>query len=102
MGVVELDFKRRIPNSLCQSIKIFKFKAHQQGLETLYQNCCICNWERGTIHLDTLDPSTYDFENIVPLCANHHTEFNQFSLNESETGFIQEFLWNIGKFLGNF
>lgn len=102
MGVIELDLKRRTRPHLCDSLEVFKYRCKQNRLDALYETCCICNWDRGQTHYASLDPDSYDFDTIVPLCANHRIEFDRISLTETETAFIQEFLWNVGKFLGRF
>lgn len=100
MSVVQFDIKRRREKP--DDLAIFMFRAKQHGIEMLYDQCCVCNWSKTNLAYGFLDPNKYDFDSIVPLCPNHHAEFHSMTLTESELSHIQEFMWNVGAFLGKF
>ena len=65
------------------------------GLLKKYASCCICHWDRGTIDLAHKKPAVeggqYAFDNIIPLCPNHHRLFDRGQLRADEYNAIGTF-----------
>lgn len=77
----------------------FENEIKKRGVHKYYVSCCICDWDRGSIDFAHLVPHSengfYTFDNIIPLCPNHHRQLDHDGLNEIETEAVQGFLWNI-------
>ncbi len=80
-------------------IKLFQKEIERRGLLKHYVSCCVCDWSRGAIDLAHMVPHSvggfYTFDNIIPLCPNHHRQFDNDNMNDIETEAVQAFLWNI-------
>jgi hypothetical protein len=77
----------------------FDKEIDRRGVRKNYVSCCVCDWDRGSIDFAHMTPHSeggfYTFDNIVPLCPNHHRQLDHDGLNDIETEAVQAFLWNI-------
>lgn len=71
----------------------------KKKLEKQYSQCCVCDWSEWTIDLCHIIPDikggTYCFDNIVPLCPNHHRLLDNNALRMFEMELIPIFIHHI-------
>ena len=104
-NVISLDFSQK--HMYCPDRKKdgynFKKLIKRLGLDKYYEACCVCDWSKCSIDLAHIGSHKggfhYTYDNIVPLCPNHHRQIDRNLLNPLETEQIQFFLWNISNII---
>lgn len=80
-----------------QLIKLLK----KANLIEFYNNCCICGWDESSIDLSHIGLHSkgfhFTYDNIIPLCPNHHRLFDKDLFNETEKEKICLFIEKITK-----
>lgn len=71
-----------------KSLSDFKKRMSIFDLNYLYDECCICKWSKSSIDFAHIMPwsegGKFDFDNILPLCPNHHRLYDRKLLDEQE------------------
>lgn len=72
-------------------------------LDKLYIECCICGWRECKVDLCHVIPDkdggSYCFDNIVPLCPNHHRMLDRNILGMYEMNMISKFIYDMYEIL---
>lgn len=78
---------------------LFKKEIIKCGLSDFYLCCCVCGWNESCVDLAHVYPfnksGLYTFDNIVPLCPNHHRIHDRGIKNEIHLEAIHGFLLRI-------
>ncbi len=78
---------------------LFKKEIIKRGLTGFYEMCCICGWSEATVDLAHVysyeNNGGSSFDNIVPLCPNHHRVYDRGLSNDIHMEAIHSFLCRI-------
>lgn len=88
------------PNRIKDRASLVKLLT-KADLIKFYGSCCICGWNEGVIDMAHIGEHRkgfhFTYDNIVPLCPNHHRLFDRNLFNENEKEKIRDFILNISK-----
>lgn len=79
----------------------FNYLLKKYNLQEHYLKCCLCGWDEANVDLAHLIPhlegGSCSFDNIVPLCPNHHRVYDRGLSREVHMEIFAEFLEDIAR-----
>lgn len=107
MAVIEMSsYAKKVNKSTDIDLNSFRYMLERWDLYRHYEKCCVCNWSKCGIDLSHLVPynqgGNYAYDNIIPLCPNHHKQLLEDKLDIKEMESVQYFLWNISNQISPF
>lgn len=84
----------------------FKYLLKKYNLKKFYEKCCLCGWDEANVDLAHVVPhlegGSCSYDNIVPLCPNHHRVYDRGLSREVHMEIFAEFIESIAQKLADY